>query len=162
MLSIPCLVVHENQYFRKKCAPDVSESTLQAALDAVANHANCAGVTLEDGVYSGRETLELFATPRGKDETSYNIHCEPPLAAATAADRQLVADVAPALTPAPALATRLAASSPHHRPSHRRRPAPPGRPPKHATLTIPTTPAAACPRPRPRRHSNRTSTTRTA
>ena len=78
MLSIPCLVVHENQYFRKKCTPDVSESTLQAALDAVANHPNCVGVTLEDGMYSGRETLELFPTPQGKEETSYNIHCSPP------------------------------------------------------------------------------------
>jgi len=57
----------------------VSETTLQAALDAVANHDNCASVTLEDGLYSGRETLELFASPAGKDETSYRVHCEPPV-----------------------------------------------------------------------------------
>ena len=78
MLSIPCLITYENQYFRKKCTPDVSELTLQAALDAVANHANCASVTLEDGLYSGRETLELFASPSSKNETSYRVHCEPP------------------------------------------------------------------------------------
>ena len=78
MLSIPCLVIHENQYFRKKCTPDVSEATLQGALDAVAAHANCAGVTLEDGLYSGRETLELFASPDGKNETSYVVQCSPP------------------------------------------------------------------------------------
>ena len=80
MLSIPCLVIHENQYFRKKCMPDVSEATLQGALDAVAAHANCVGVTLEDGVYSGRETLELFASPDGKNETSYVVQCSPPSA----------------------------------------------------------------------------------
>jgi len=78
MLSIPCLVIHENQYFRKKCTPDVSEATLQGALDAVAAHANCVGVTLEDGMYSGRETLELFPSPDGKNETSYVIACDPP------------------------------------------------------------------------------------
>lgn len=78
MLSIPCLVIHENQYFRKKCVPEVSETTLQAALDAVDAHANCVGVTFEDGLYSGRETLELLPSPDGKNETSYNIHCEPP------------------------------------------------------------------------------------
>ena len=78
MLSIPCLVIHENQYFRKKCTPDVSEVTLQGALDAVAAHANCASVTLENGMYSGRETLELFASPDGKNETSYVIQCSPP------------------------------------------------------------------------------------
>ena len=55
MLSIPCLITYENQYFRKKCTPDVSETTLQAALDAVANHDNCVAVTLEDGLYSGRD-----------------------------------------------------------------------------------------------------------
>jgi hypothetical protein len=79
MLSIPCLVIHENLYFRKKCVPEVSETTLQAALDAVAAHPNCAGVTLEDGLYSGRETLELLPTPDNKNETSYHIHCEPPM-----------------------------------------------------------------------------------
>jgi len=78
MLSIPCLVIHENQFFRKKCTPDVSESTLQGALDAVAAHANCASVTLENGMYSGRETLELFPSPDGKNETSYVISCDPP------------------------------------------------------------------------------------
>ena len=79
MLSIPCLVIHENLYFRKKCTPEVSETTLQAALDAVAAHENCLGVTLEDGLYSGRETLELLPSPDGKNETSYRIHCEPPV-----------------------------------------------------------------------------------
>lgn len=79
MLSIPCLVIHENLYFRKKCTPEVSETTLQAALDAVAAHDNCLGVTLEDGLYSGRETLELLPSPVGKNETSYRVDCEPPV-----------------------------------------------------------------------------------
>jgi len=78
MLSIPCLVVHHNQYLAKKCVPEVSTATLQEALDAVAAHANCAGVTLENGMYSGRETLLLEASPDGKNETSYYIQCDPP------------------------------------------------------------------------------------
>ena len=78
MLSIPCLVIHDNQYFVKKCTPDVSTATLQAALDAVASHTNCAGVTLENGLYSGRETLQLEPSPVGKNETSYRILCSPP------------------------------------------------------------------------------------
>jgi hypothetical protein len=79
MLSIPCLIAYENQYFRKRCTPEISETTLQAALDAVANHPNCVGVTLEGGLYNGRETLELFPSPAGKNETSYRVHCEPPV-----------------------------------------------------------------------------------
>jgi hypothetical protein len=78
MLSIPCLVVHENQYLVKKCTPEVSSATLQGALDAVAAHLNCAGVTLENGLYSGRETLQLQPSPNGKNETSYYIQCSPP------------------------------------------------------------------------------------
>ena len=76
MLSIPCLVIHENLYFRKKCTPEVSETTLQAALDAVAAHENCLGVTLEDGLYSGRETLELLPSPDGKWLVQANLHNE--------------------------------------------------------------------------------------
>lgn len=80
MLSIPCLVIHENQYLVKKCVPEVSNATLQGALDAVAAHPNCAGVTLENGLYSGRETLQLEPSPDGKNETSYYIQCSPPSA----------------------------------------------------------------------------------
>ena len=78
MLGIACLVVEENQYLVKKCVPEVSTETLQEALDLVAIHSNCAGVTLENGLYSGRETLELRPSPNGKNETSYYIACDPP------------------------------------------------------------------------------------
>lgn len=78
LLGIPCLQVHENQYLVKKCVPEVSTATLQEALDAIAVHPNCAGVTLENGLYSGRETLQLQPSPDGKNETSYFIMCDPP------------------------------------------------------------------------------------
>lgn len=78
MLGVACLVVEENQYLVKKCVPEVSTATLQEALDSVASHPNCMGVTLESGLYSGRETLELRPSPDGKNETSYYISCDPP------------------------------------------------------------------------------------
>ena len=63
MLSIPCLITHENQYFPGKNYPLMSETTLRRLLNpAVANHDRCVSVTLEDGL-AGARPLELSRRP---------------------------------------------------------------------------------------------------
>ena len=102
-------------------------------------------------MYSGRETLELVPTPLGKDETSYRIHCEPPVAAATPAAQANWWD-----NPAPALAAAVA-PAPRHSPSPPApspppfppaAPATPGGPPDTPPSPSPTA-AARTPAPAP-------------
>ena len=130
MLSIPCLVVHQNQYLVKKCVPEVSTATLQEALDAVAAHANCAGVTLENGMYSGRETLQLAPSPDGKNETSYYIQCSPP--SAPLIDNWWLTSPPPSLPPPPSPTPSPPAPSPPPFPP------PPPEPPAHPPRVPPS------------------------
>jgi hypothetical protein len=143
LLGIPCLVTHENQYLRKKCTPDVSTSTLQAALDAVAAHANCAGVTLEDGLFSGRETLELFPSPDEKNETSYYISCEPPSPAAP----PLVANWWQTSPPPSPSAPPPKPPTPSPPPFPPPPPTPPQQPPRHPPSPLPPPPPHVPPPP---------------
>jgi hypothetical protein len=140
MLSIPCLVVHENQYFVKKCTPDISNASLQVALDAVAAHPNCAAVTLENGLYSGRETLELRPSPDGKNETSYVISCDPPSAPLQA--NWWDSSPPPSLPPPPLAPPSLPAPSPPPFP-----PAPPVNPPPSPSPPSPPPPPLVPPPP---------------